>query len=195
VLEPTQLAWLHVPEYHHIHGYLYCMWFNHLFFFLFQSYLVDVCKRGCRFFTIMEFIYNHDNLNMTMKGCTSCKYTTCSPVTIIILRILFYVCYLNGVIVSMFTRSATDWGFGPGWVKPNTMQLWIGTFCICCFEFSVKHAALSSKVEKRFVWIQGTSNMCEWSNMSSCRLKASIIKLQLSLFGQVQYRCHHMTNK
>lgn len=40
-------------------------------FFLFQSYLVDVCKRGCRFFTIMEFIYNHDNLNMTMKGCTS----------------------------------------------------------------------------------------------------------------------------
>ncbi|XP_076076166.1 transmembrane protein 59-like [Mytilus galloprovincialis] len=36
-----------------------------------KSYLVDVCKRGCRFFTIMEFIYNHDNLNMTMKGCTS----------------------------------------------------------------------------------------------------------------------------
>lgn len=82
-------------------------------FFLFQSYLVDVCKRGCRFFTIMEFIYNHDNLNMTMKGCTSCKYTrkpplSCSPVTIIILRILFDVCYLDGVIVIMLTRSATD---------------------------------------------------------------------------------------
>ncbi|KAJ8307780.1 hypothetical protein KUTeg_014664 [Tegillarca granosa] len=36
-----------------------------------KNYLIGCCQRGCRFFSIMEFIYHHDNVNITQKGCIS----------------------------------------------------------------------------------------------------------------------------
>ncbi|KAK3090133.1 hypothetical protein FSP39_009416 [Pinctada imbricata] len=40
-----------------------------------KGYLLDACKRGCRFFSIMEFVYcNHNSLNLTQQGCkASCE--------------------------------------------------------------------------------------------------------------------------
>ncbi|OWF42924.1 transmembrane protein 59-like [Mizuhopecten yessoensis] len=37
-----------------------------------KSYLMDSCRRGCRFFSIMELIYDHEcSFNLTQKGCIS----------------------------------------------------------------------------------------------------------------------------
>ncbi len=43
-------------------------------FFSFQSIHLGYCKRGCRLFTLIDFIQEDDNLNNTRDSCAYCKY-------------------------------------------------------------------------------------------------------------------------
>jgi len=43
-----------------------------IFSFVFQSGSEECCNRGCRLFSMMEFIY--DDMNKTTEVCIDCKY-------------------------------------------------------------------------------------------------------------------------
>ena len=66
-----------------------------------------------------------------------------------------------GVMVNMFAMSAVDHTF-----KPHSGQTTDYKIGICCF--SAKYTVLKSKSKDSFAWIQ--DNVCEWSDMSTCRL-------------------------
>ena len=42
--------------------------------FLFQSVHVGYCRRGCRLFTIIDFVNDDENLNNTRDSCSYCKF-------------------------------------------------------------------------------------------------------------------------
>ena len=75
-------------------------------------------------------------------------------------------------MVSVLASSAVDRGFEPR--SGQTKDYKIGISC-----FSAKHAALKRKSKD---WLaRNQNNVSEWSDMSTCGLWASIIKIQLNV--------------